>query len=199
MNQKNDNHEKPETPPAPEKTQDSETGAQDLAARLEASETKAKENREAALRASADLDNYRKRMAREMEELRVFAKSDLVRDLLSALDNLGLGLESARQHHPEATGVIEGFALIYNQLRGILEQHGAGEFNPEGEMFDPQWHEAVAHLPDNEAPEGAVTAVRRAGYTLNGRLLRPAAVVVSSGPPAGPETPPPEPENAPAR
>lgn len=142
------------------------------------------------LRTLADLDNYRRRMSREKDDIRWRTASELLSDLLPALDNLGWGLESARQHHPEAKAVIDGIANIQDQLVAALTRHDVQEFRPVQQAFDPSQHECVAHLPDASIPEGNIVTVVRPGYRYGDRLLRPAAVTVSSGPaPANPSAP----------
>lgn len=133
------------------------------------------------LRAMADLENYRRRVIREKEELRLFAVSSLLLDLLPVLDNLHLGLGAARQQ-TEAKAVAYGVTLALEQFRGVLVRHGLKEINPEGEKFDPHLHESISHQASAEMPEEHVLQVVRVGYMLNGRLLRPASVVLSSGP-----------------
>jgi molecular chaperone GrpE len=134
------------------------------------------------LRAVADLENYRRRTNREKEELRQFAATAVLRDLLPVLDHLELGFGASRQQ-ADAKAVTEGVALVLEQLKGVLGRHGLQEVNPSGRKFDPHLHESISHLPSNEVPEEHVLQVVRTGYTLNGRLLRPASVVLSSGPP----------------
>lgn len=133
------------------------------------------------LRAAADFENFRKRSLREKEELRKYAISGLIEDLLPALDNLELGL-SAADNHPEAKAVSEGFRMVAQQLTGILQNNGLECLNPEGEDFDPNFHESVGFQPSDEVPDHKVIQVVRKGYALNGRILRAANVIVSSGP-----------------
>lgn len=149
--------------------------------------------REAHLRLAADFENFRRRVVREKDELRAVASASLVEDLLPVLDNLALGVEAARLHHPEASAVTDGMALVLAQLKGVFERHGVSEINPVGERFDPNYHDCLSHLPAEDVDEGCVTAVTRVGYRMRDRLLRPASVVVSSGPPNRPPTPQPEP------
>jgi molecular chaperone GrpE len=133
------------------------------------------------LRAVADLENYRRRAIREKEELRQFGATNLLQSLLPVLDNLQLGLTAAKQNADAAT-IAHGVSMVVDQLRGALEQHGLREINPAGQKFDPHLHESISHLPSAEVPEEQVTQVVRVGYSLHGRLLRPASVVLSSGP-----------------
>jgi molecular chaperone GrpE len=133
------------------------------------------------LRAVADLENYRRRVAREKDELRLFGATGMVQSLLPVLDNLQLALTAARQQ-TDAKAIADGVAMVLEQLKRTLENHGLKEVNPAGQPFDPHLHESIAHQPDAKVPEEHVLQVVRTGYTLNGRLLRAAAVVVSSGP-----------------
>lgn len=152
-----------------------------LLQRLDQVTAEVEEYRNRALRAQADFDNYRKRMTREREETRKFASAGLVESLLPVIDNMALGLNAARQHHPEAQSILEGFEMVLNQLKGVLREHGVEELNPVGKVFDPNFHESVANQPSDEIEEGYVIQVHRIGYALNGRLIRPAVVVISSG------------------
>jgi molecular chaperone GrpE len=133
------------------------------------------------LRSHADQQNQQRRHQREREELRKFATAGLVEDLLPALDALALGLESAAKQ-AEAKAVAEGFRMAIQQLRTTLTGHGLAEINPLGLVFNPAQHEAVGQQPSAEIPEGNVVLVARPGWSLNERVLRPAAVFLSSGP-----------------
>ncbi|QXD24127.1 nucleotide exchange factor GrpE [Opitutia bacterium ISCC 51] len=133
------------------------------------------------LRAAADFENFRKRSLREKEELRKYAVSGLIEDLLPALDNLELGLAAA-DNHPEAKAVSDGFRMVAQQITSILQNNGVECVNPEGEDFDPNFHESVGFQPSDEVEDQKVIQVLRKGYSLNGRILRAANVIVSSGP-----------------
>jgi molecular chaperone GrpE len=133
-------------------------------------------------RAVADLDNFRKRAIREKDELRQFAASGLMEDIIPILDNLALGLAAARQQ-PEGKSIIDGVALVLEQLKTTLTRHGLKEIDPAGQLFDPNFHDCIAHQPSEEFAEEHVMQVVRLGYSLNGRLLRPASVIVSKGSP----------------
>jgi molecular chaperone GrpE len=143
----------------------------------------ASDNHDRYLRAVADLENFRRRTVREKEELRLFAASRLLEDLLPALDNLALGLAAARQPKADLKGLANGVELVQQQLKSALAAHGLKEINPVGETFDPHQHEAISHQPSADVGAGNVLSVVRTGYILNGRLLRPASVIVSSGKP----------------
>lgn len=133
------------------------------------------------LRARADLENYRKRASREKMEFAKFANAQLIESFLPVLDNLKLGLESAK-NHPEAAAVTQGFEMVGQQLWQVLSEEGLKEVSPEGEDFDPNFHDCVTHETSEDVEEGKVLKVVRVGYMLNDKLLRPASVTVSSGP-----------------
>lgn len=134
------------------------------------------------MRAAADHENFRKRVAREKDELRQYAASRVLEDLLPVLDNLGLGLAAAKQPNAELAALTGGVEMVMNQMKAALANHGLTEINPAGQPFDAHQHEALSQQPSADVPEGTVLNVIRTGYSLNGRLLRPASVVVSSGP-----------------
>ena len=131
-------------------------------------------------RAVADLENFRKRTLREKEELRLYALSGLLEDIVPILDNLGLGLAAAKQQ-TDVKSIVDGVSLTLEQFKTTLTRHGLKELNPAGQLFDPNFHECISHQPSAAVPEEHVIQVVRLGYTLNARLLRPASVIVSSG------------------
>jgi molecular chaperone GrpE len=151
---------------------------------LAAAKKEAADNYDRYVRSVADLENFRRRAVREKEELRLYAASRLLEDLLPAIDNLALGLDAAKQPGADLKALTGGVELVQQQLRTILGTHGLKEVNPAGAAFDPHLHESIAHEASADVPAEHVTRVVRVGYTLNGRLLRPASVVVSSGKPA---------------
>lgn len=153
----------------------------DLAAQLAAAKQEAAAHHERHLRAVADLENFRKRSVRDKEELRQFAAGRVLEDLLPVLDNLALGLAAAKAPNADLTTLIGGIEMIGTQLKSALGSHGLKEINPAGQTFDPNQHEAISQQPSTDVAEGTVLQVVRIGYSLNGRLLRPASVVVSSG------------------
>ena len=132
-------------------------------------------------RAVADLENFRKRALREKDELRQFAVSGLMDDVIPILDNLSLGLTAAQQQ-TDVKAITAGVTLVLEQFKTTLSRHGMKEVKPDGQCFDPHLHECISHQPSADVAEEHVMQVVRPGYTLNGRLLRPASVIVSSGP-----------------
>lgn len=149
---------------------------------LVAAKAEAAANYDRYMRAMADLDNFRKRTTREKDELRQYAAARVLEDLLPVLDNLGLALTAAKQPGADMKSLVGGVEMVFSQLKTALGNHGLKEINPAGQPFDAHQHEALSQQPSAEVPEGSVVNVVRVGYALNGRLLRPAAVVVSSGP-----------------
>lgn len=139
------------------------------------------------LRAVADLENFRKRALREKDEVRQSTKAAVVEDLIPILDNLALGLAAAKQQSGDTKSIVDGVTMVLGQFKSTLARHGLVEVDPAGAAFDPNLHDCIAHQPDEKVPEEKVINVVRLGYSLNGRLVRPASVVVSSGP-AKPET-----------
>jgi molecular chaperone GrpE len=136
--------------------------------------------RDLALRSQADFENYKKRAAREKEDAIKYANSSLLQRLVSILDNFELGLAAAKTES-ERSPIYSGMVLVQKQLNDLLEENGLQTIEAEGKKFDPNLHEAIAHEP-SETPEGTVIRQARRGYRFKDRLLRPARVVVSSGP-----------------
>lgn len=131
------------------------------------------------MRSIADFDNYRRRMAREIEEIRKNASFSIIEDLLPILDNLTLGIEAAKKEENSIT--LQGFQVILEQFKAVLTSYGLQEINPQGASFDHNEHQCVSMIADNEVQENDIISVVRLGYRLNNRLLRPASVIVSSG------------------
>jgi len=137
--------------------------------------------RDLALRSQADFENYKKRSAREKEEAIKYANSSLLQRLAAILDNFELGLAAAKAQGEESP-IYTGMVLVQKQLNDLLSEHGLQPIEADGKRFDPNLHEAIAHEPSDQFPEGTVLRQTRRGYRLKDRLLRPSKVVVSSGP-----------------
>ena len=136
--------------------------------------------RDLALRSQADFDNYKKRAAREKEDAVKYANSSLLQRLVSILDNFELGLAAAKTEGTQSP-IYSGMVLVQKQLNDLLEENGLQAIEAEGKKFDPNLHEAIAHEA-SDRPEETVIRQARRGYRFKDRLLRPARVVVSSGP-----------------
>lgn len=147
---------------------------------LAAAKAEAAENWDKFLRAAADLDNYRKRVAREREELIRATRESVIHALLPALDNL----ERALDHSEAGTPLHDGLLQVQKQFQRALAEFGVTEIVAKpGDPFDPAIHEAVSHIA-SEWPEGAIVEQLHSAYKIGDRLLRPARVVVSKGKPA---------------
>jgi molecular chaperone GrpE len=138
--------------------------------------------RDRNLRLRAELENVRSRTSRELIESARYAALPLVRDLLPVLDNIDRAMEAA-QKSGEQGPLVEGIRLVRQQLVNVLDQHNVREIDATG-AFDPQFHAAILHQPSTEVPADHITLVAQPGYQLHDRVVRPAQVIVSSGPPA---------------
>ena len=137
--------------------------------------------RDLALRSQADFENYKKRCAREKDEAVKYANSSLLERLVTIIDNFELGLAAAKEQSADSP-IYSGMILVQKQLNDLLAENGLQPIEAEGKTFDPNVHEAIAHEPSDQIPEGIVLRQARRGYRFKERLLRPSRVVVSSGP-----------------
>ena len=137
-----------------------------------------------ALRSVADLDNYRKRMAREKDDAIRYANASFLERLIPILDNFDLGLQAAKTGGSQSA-VIDGMTMVFKQLQEFLASCGVETIDATGEHFDPNVHEAIAQESNSEIKDGFVIRQLRKGYRLKDRLIRPANVVVSKGAPVG--------------
>lgn len=140
------------------------------------------------LRALAELDNYRKRMARQFEEIARSANDRLLTELLDVVDNFERALKHAGENStPDETAVTalkDGTELIYSQLTGLLTRYDVKPIESIGKKFDPKYHDAVIHVASDEYDENIVSAEINKGYMIGNRVLRHARVAVSKGSPA---------------
>jgi len=150
----------------------------DLGAKLAAAEAKAGENWDLYLRAVAEADNVRKRAARDVEHARKYALEAFSKEMLAVRDSFEMAIDAADAADPAS--LVEGNRASLKLLTSALERFGISEVNPQGEPFDPEFHEAISMQPSADAEPGSVLIVVQKGYTLNGRLLRPAMVVVAA-------------------
>ena len=136
--------------------------------------------KDAALRARAEFDNYRKRVVREKEDAIRYANTSLFETLLPILDNFELGLGAAK-NAPDTSGIVQGLEMVRKQLEEFLRSNGVEVVDALGKDFDPNLHEAVGQEASADVAEGVVLRQLRRGFKLRDRLLRPASVVVSKG------------------
>lgn len=132
------------------------------------------------LRAQAELENYRKRTRREMDEDRKYAVLPLARELLPVIDNLQRAIDAAGKAG-DSSGMLEGVKLVFSQLTQVLAQQQCVPIETVGTPFDPNQHQAIAQEASSEFPAGTVTREAQVGYKLHDRVVRPAQVFVSTG------------------
>jgi molecular chaperone GrpE len=137
------------------------------------------------LRQTADFDNYKKRVARERQEDLKFANKALLEKLIPVIDNFEMGLTAAtNSNEPAVKAIYTGVSMVFNLFKSALLDAGLEEIDASGQVFDPNWHEAVSEEATAEVPEGHVVRQLRKGYRLKDRLVRPASVVVARKPSA---------------
>ena len=139
------------------------------------------------LMAQAEAENFRKRMRRDYEEQLKYAALPLVTDLLEVRDNLIRALEASASSS-DASGLREGVAIVAKQLDDTLAKYGVCEIPADGELFDPNYHEAISQMPSDEHADGTVAHVAVTGFQMHDRVVRPSQVVVSSGSAEQPES-----------
>ncbi len=165
---------------AAEQPEDDAAGAEDAGlAELEALREQAAANHDRYLRAVAELENVRRRSARDVENARRYGLERLAQALLPVLDSLEAGLASGEKASAES--LLDGKRATMRLLNAALEQVGIKELDPHGEPFDPALHEAMAVAPSESAEPGTVLEVFQKGYSIHDRLLRAARVVVAKG------------------
>lgn len=152
---------------------------------LTVAQAKADENWDKYLRTAAELENVRKRAARDVEKARKFSLERIVADLLEVRDSLEMALSSGDQSTIE--NLKEGNETTLKLLAAVMQRYGVEDIDPLGEPFDPNRHEAMTMQPSSDAEPDSVLTVFQKGYALNGRLLRPARVVVAAAPTKGAE------------
>lgn len=139
---------------------------------------KADENWNRYLRAAAEMENVRKRASRDVENAHKFALERFGKELLGVRDSLEMGLVAAES--ADTDSLREGSVATLKLLATVMQQFGIEQIDPEGEPFDPEFHEAISMQPAEDAEPGSVVSVVQKGYSLNGRLLRPAMVIVAA-------------------
>ena len=152
------------------------------------------ELKDRVLRAAADMENLRRRTARELQDARAYAVANFARDMLSVSDNLRRALEAIPEEAKAAgdagfRALIDGVEITERAMLSTLERHGVKKLAPEGEKFDPNFHQAMFEVPNPDVPANTVVQVVQPGYSIGERVLRPAMVgVAKGGPKATPAT-----------
>ncbi|MEW8014395.1 MAG: nucleotide exchange factor GrpE [Candidatus Sedimenticola endophacoides] len=152
---------------------------QDLGLLLEDARSKADEHWDQLMRARAELDNLRKRQERELENAHKYALERFVNDLLPVRDSMELGVDAAREENGDIGKLLEGAELTLKLFTDVMQKYNVEQINPEGEQFNPEFHQAMSLQPRDDLPPNTVVTVVQKGYSLNGRLVRPAMVLVS--------------------
>lgn len=165
---------------------DPELAEGDLAADLEIAQKEAREHLEVAQRVQAEFENFRKRQAAVQEDAIKRAGQRIVEELLPVVDNLERAIE-----HTVAGGdpqqLLKGVEMVQSQILGVFAKEGVDVVDPFGQPFDPTVHQAVQQREDGSVPEHTVVEVLQKGYTMGGRVVRPAMVIVSTGGPVSPK------------
>ncbi len=151
----------------------------ELEDRCEALEKEARENYDRYVRVSAEFENYKKRMAREIADFRKYANESLIKELLPVVDNLERALEACEADGAANDQLTEGVAMTLRGIMKVLEKFVVKPIDSLGKPFDPGIHQAVMQREHNDKPENTVVEELQRGYTMHDRLLRPAMVVVS--------------------
>lgn len=166
----------------------------ELAARARALEAERDEMRDRWMRAEADMQNLRTRTKREVEDARLFAVQKFAKDVVEAAENLRRGIDNLPKPQPDEAEIVtrlrEGFEGVERSFVALLERNGIQGEDPLGKSFDANLHQAMAEQPSDQHPPGTIIQAWSRAWTLNGRLLRPAMVVVSKGAAAGADAKP---------
>jgi molecular chaperone GrpE len=169
--------------PQPSPDEDAETQTvdedQDPASQLQAARQQAQENYDRLLRASAEFDNYKKRTAREMQDVIKYANEKIFKELLTVVDNLERAIEAAGVDRKDEDPLVKGIHLTLGEILKILERHKVKPVKALGEPFDPAYHQAMMQEEVADQPPNTVVREMQKGYVIHDRLLRPAMVVVS--------------------
>jgi len=162
---------------------------QDLDKELEQAQLALKEAQDQVLRAQADVQNIRRRAEQDVSKARKFALERFAEELLPVVDNLERGLDSAQNDNADVKVIREGVELTLNSFMSVLKKFNVESIDPQSEPFDPQLHQAMSMVENDNVEPNTVLHVMQKGYQLNGRLVRPAMVMVSKAGTKRPDTP----------
>jgi len=152
----------------------------ELAAELAKAQVTIKDYWDQIMRLNAEMENYRKRAQRDVENAHKYAVKSFVESLLPVADSMEMGLSAASAENANLDSIKEGIGMTLNLFQQTLEKNGIQPVDPQGQPFDPEQHQAMSMQESNEVEPNTVLAVMQKGYLLNDRLVRPAMVVVSS-------------------
>lgn len=170
----------------PDVTSDEE--AQEIEDEISAIQAENTDMKDRLLRLAADMENLRRRTSREVQDARAFAISKFAADMLGVADNLRRALDHVTEDQRSAAdetlkNLLDGVELTEREMHAAMERHGVSKLDPEGQKFDPNFHQAMFEVPNPEVPNNTVVQVVQAGYQIGGRVLRPAMVGVAKGGP----------------
>jgi len=165
----------------------SEGDADAMSSELAALQKKADEHYDQLVRAHAEIENLKRRHTQELEKAHKYALDKFVGELLTIWDSLELGLQAAQNDEADVASLREGTELTVKMFGDVMEKFNVERINPEGEVFNPEFHQAMSMVPNAEMAPNTVMAVMQKGVSLNGRLIRPAMVVVSQAMPEAAE------------
>jgi molecular chaperone GrpE len=185
---------RPAQPSKPQQAEGANDEAKRVAELVETLAREAAENKDKLLRALAEMENLRRRTERQVEDAREYSIAGFARDVLAVADNMdralqALDAELREKAEPGIKALLDGVEITERELIKVLEKHGVRKFEPKGEKFDPNFHQAMYEVPDPSLPAGTVAQVVQAGYLIGERVLRPALVGIAKG---GPKAPPAE-------
>jgi len=163
----------------PESIDNQELSIENLQKQLVKSEQKASDNLDKALRVQADMENLKRRTQKDLDSAHKYGLEKFAKELLSVIDSLELGIQAATSDVPEVLKLKEGSELTIAQFEAVFAKFNIEAINPVGETFNPEFHQAMTMVPSPDAEPNTVINVFQKGYVLNGRLIRPAMVVVS--------------------
>jgi molecular chaperone GrpE len=186
-----DDDRAPEVPSRIDPELEEDLGAQlevelTASAELEAARAEADRNLAAAQRWQADFENYKRRQERDLADMRARAGQRIVEELLPVLDDLDRAIDhtvASAASGTELEHLLTGVEMVRSRITGVFDKEGVTIIDPFGQVFDPHLHQAVSERPDPALPQHTVVEVYQKGYALGGRVIRPAAVVVSTGGP----------------
>ncbi len=164
--------------------EEAKAAPEDLTQLLEDARNKADDHWNQLVRAKAELDNLRKRTQRDLENAHKFATEKFSQDLLQVWDSLELGHQASLEEGADVTKLREGTELTLKLLVSIMQKNGIEQIDPMGESFNPEFHQAMSVQERDDVEPNTIVAVVQKGYSLNGRLMRPAMVMVSKAPAA---------------
>lgn len=165
----------------------SEGDADAMSSELAALQKKADDHYDQLVRAHAEIENLKRRHTQELEKAHKYALDKFVGELLTIWDSLELGLQAAQNDEADVASLREGTELTVKMFGDVMEKFNVERINPEGEAFNPEFHQAMSMVPNAEMAPNTVMAVMQKGVSLNGRLIRPAMVVVSQAMPEAAE------------